>query len=230
MLKIKKLRKLPLDVQHRWNSTFFILDAVLSLKRPITQYQMSKSLLHTITDDDWVVAELLRDFIKVFYEATLCFSKSYHVTSSEVIGHLVNICEIFEKYKHNRQFENICAEMEVLYPFTYTSEIELARSTITSLFKDYESTVDLPSAVTVDLPLALEAPPAVNLPPALEVDLPPALDLPLPLPSDLPSPLVVDLPLVLIGLSFVVLKPMLALSSLCLTVVSCLERGLLIGG
>ncbi|KAF6154605.1 hypothetical protein GIB67_022340 [Kingdonia uniflora] len=69
-----KSRKPPIDVKHRWNSTYLMLNAIISLQQPITQYQMAKSLNHTISDDDWVATKLLRDFLKVFYDATLCFS------------------------------------------------------------------------------------------------------------------------------------------------------------
>ncbi|KAF6161398.1 hypothetical protein GIB67_009277 [Kingdonia uniflora] len=43
-------------------------------------------------------------------------------------------------YLHSSQKRYQDFTKEVLYPFTYTSEIELARSAITSLFKDYELT------------------------------------------------------------------------------------------
>ncbi|KAF6140720.1 hypothetical protein GIB67_035147 [Kingdonia uniflora] len=110
-----KPRKPPLDVQHRWNSTYLMLKSILSLKEPIRQYQMGKKLIHTITDDDWEVVELLQDFLKVIYDATLCFSESYYVTSSKVLRHLVDISEVFEQHRHRIQFVEICAEMEAKY-------------------------------------------------------------------------------------------------------------------
>ena len=86
-----------LDVQTRWNSTYFILDSALKFQEASERLEQDDSEFVTNLDDgaptfeDWSKAHVLVKFLRIFYEATRKLSGSLYVTSTL---HLEQVCLI----------------------------------------------------------------------------------------------------------------------------------------
>jgi hypothetical protein len=62
-----KVRMMPRDVSTRWNSTFDMLDFALDYRVPIDEITSNRDLnlrKYELQDDEWVIAEALRDSLK----------------------------------------------------------------------------------------------------------------------------------------------------------------------
>jgi hypothetical protein len=62
-----KLRMMPRDVSTRWNSTFDMLDFALNYRVAIDEITSIRDFnlrKHELQDDEWEVAEKLRDSLK----------------------------------------------------------------------------------------------------------------------------------------------------------------------
>lgn len=62
-----KLRMMPRDVSTRWNSTFDMLDFALTYRVAIDEITSNRDLnlrKHELEDEEWEIAERLRDSLK----------------------------------------------------------------------------------------------------------------------------------------------------------------------
>ncbi|XP_040369412.1 uncharacterized protein LOC112187027 [Rosa chinensis] len=87
----------PLDVCTRWNSTYFMLDLACKYKKAFLRLEDEDQQFENYFQEkvggnkrhgpprmaDWEKAARLVKFLKIFYEATLKFSATKHVTSNE---------------------------------------------------------------------------------------------------------------------------------------------------
>ena len=90
-MKISNKSLLCLDVESMWNSTYLMLDAVENFEVAFVrlQYHDAKYKKHFEKDkikgppekEDWNRAKVFVKFLKMFYDVTLKFSRSLHVTS-----------------------------------------------------------------------------------------------------------------------------------------------------
>ena len=60
---------------HRWNTTYLLLDSTIKYKDVLNLYyshlsQNSRYPLEKIEEHDWMLVELVRDFLKVFDDST----------------------------------------------------------------------------------------------------------------------------------------------------------------
>ena len=96
------VRIIPIDIDHRCNSTYELLQVPCDYQKVLDLYYISVSenayhcLLQKITENDWKVAEIIRDFLHIFDKSTKLFCGVYYPTYCLVI--LVNICVIFNFY------------------------------------------------------------------------------------------------------------------------------------
>jgi len=84
-------RKFSDDVQHRWNSTYLMLQSCIPYKDSLTKYVNTTQNQFYLTEDDWRVVFYFYEFLKVFFDATKALSSVYVPTSYKVLPH---ICEI----------------------------------------------------------------------------------------------------------------------------------------
>ena len=98
-----------LDVTTRWNSTYLMLDSAEKFEKAFNRLQYEDSSFLTVlategglpTKDDWLRARVLIKFLKVFYDATLSFSGSLHVTSNTFFKKLCDISQVLQKWSES---------------------------------------------------------------------------------------------------------------------------------
>jgi len=68
--------KLKLDCPIRWNSTFDMIDRILSIKESIitTLAVLGNSELNCLNSNEWSLIEHARDILKIFYDVTVGIS------------------------------------------------------------------------------------------------------------------------------------------------------------
>lgn len=96
---------LVLDVSTRWNSIYMMLDVALKFEKAFTRFEEEddkflgyfmekengKRIIGPPTSVDWECAAVFVKFLSIFYEVTLKFSGTLHVTSNNFFH---EICEI----------------------------------------------------------------------------------------------------------------------------------------
>jgi hypothetical protein len=81
--KIQCTKTVCLDVQTRWNSTYLMLSAAEKYEKTFTRLGEEDGNPFVVPSyDEWKNAREFVKFLKPFYEATLKFSSSTHVTSN----------------------------------------------------------------------------------------------------------------------------------------------------
>ncbi|CAL8155927.1 unnamed protein product [Prunus armeniaca] len=127
-LDIKGL--VPLDVCTRWNSTYLLLEGALKYQRAFERMleddgdphfvgyfmdddvENKKKRVGPPTSNDWDCARVLIKFLKLYYEATLKFSRSMVVTSHQAFHQM---CAIFV------QLQKFCRSEDSLIKSVATS-------------------------------------------------------------------------------------------------------------
>ncbi|KAK1394229.1 zinc finger BED domain-containing protein RICESLEEPER 2-like [Heracleum sosnowskyi] len=103
--KIEYKGGLVLDVQTRWNSTYMMLDVAMKFEKAFTRYEEEddkfvsyfmekengKKRMGPPIANDWHAASIFVKFLATFYEVTLKFSSTLHVTSNNFYH---EICEV----------------------------------------------------------------------------------------------------------------------------------------
>lgn len=103
-------KNINLDMPIRWNSTYELLRLAVKYKKVLHYYTLQiqgAANIETPTEHDWLVAEIVRDFLEVFDSSTRIFSCIYHPTSCRVVIQLVNICLTFKTYSHLDKFRDV---------------------------------------------------------------------------------------------------------------------------
>ena len=88
---------------YRWNATYLLVDLAIKYKDVLNLYyshlsKNSRCPLEKVEEHDWMLVELVRDFLKVFDDSPKKFGGVYYPTSCRVIIQLNNICEKFSKF------------------------------------------------------------------------------------------------------------------------------------
>ena len=97
-------RKFLTDMPVRWNSTYLMLKNCLEYESPISGFynmKMSELGRPMLTQDDWHVAKIFVQFLKVFYDSTVTLSGVYYPTSSLAIHHIVDMSELLNNYRED---------------------------------------------------------------------------------------------------------------------------------
>ncbi|KAI5673925.1 hypothetical protein M9H77_14289 [Catharanthus roseus] len=69
--KLKNKKKVALDVQTRWNSTYLMLESTLPLKEAFNRLaQIDRNYKFCPTEDEWRVANVVHRCLKIFYDCT----------------------------------------------------------------------------------------------------------------------------------------------------------------
>ena len=125
-------RKFQTDMPIRWNSTYSMLKSALPYGKEITSFynlNTANDPRHEkLTDDDWYVANVFVEFLKVFYDATVELSGVYYPTSPLALHKLYDMADLLKQYSENmtvasavshmqKKFKKYWGEIPLLYAF-----------------------------------------------------------------------------------------------------------------
>ena len=111
-MKISNKSILCIDVETRWNSTYLMLDAAENVEAAFVrlQYHDAKYKKHLEKNkikgppekEYWNTARVFVKFLKMFYDVTLKFSGSLHITSNIFFKELVAMQRTLQKMANGR--------------------------------------------------------------------------------------------------------------------------------
>ena len=89
----------PWDVDTRWNSTFKLFEVCLPYKDIIKESlnNSAEGMQMALTEAEWVQLHKLKEFLAVFFQATVDLSASNNPTSHLLLHHLVTIAKVSYK-------------------------------------------------------------------------------------------------------------------------------------
>ncbi|KAI5668455.1 hypothetical protein M9H77_18308 [Catharanthus roseus] len=100
-MQLKSKRKVALEVQTRWNSTYLMLESTLPVKEAFNRHaQIDRNYKFCPTNDEWKVAGVIHGCLKIFYDCTNHFSGRNFPTSNVFF---LDVCKIQLKL---REWEN----------------------------------------------------------------------------------------------------------------------------
>ncbi|KAK2640955.1 hypothetical protein Ddye_022718 [Dipteronia dyeriana] len=113
-----KPRRFQTDMLVRWNSTYLMLENCLEYDTTITCFynmklaETGRPEVKTLTKDDWYVAKVFVQFLKIFYNVTVTLSEVYYLTSSQVIHQIVEMSEVLNSYREDEYLGTVVVAME----------------------------------------------------------------------------------------------------------------------
>ncbi|KAH7653156.1 Ribonuclease H-like protein [Dioscorea alata] len=111
----RKCKKYLIDVDHRWNSTYEMLECAYDDRDITSMFCNNKFPEDQVTNYDWEVSNLIKEFLKIFYTSTNIFSGVYYATTSVIVNQIFFISEVFARYRHDPNVALIVAPMEVKF-------------------------------------------------------------------------------------------------------------------
>lgn len=101
---------LSLDVQHRWNSTYLMLEKALKYERALNRFKVAdKNYKHCPSAQDWKRAKLIHEILMPFYKITTLMSGRSYSTSNLYFGHIWKIQCLLEVNRDHD--DNVIREM-----------------------------------------------------------------------------------------------------------------------
>ena len=95
LVKGVRPRKFGLDIDVRWNSTYLMLKHLIPYISTFSVFIGANYGLVNgqplLSDDHWVVAEKMMEFLEMFYESTVVLSGVYYPTSPLMLHHILEI-------------------------------------------------------------------------------------------------------------------------------------------
>ena len=95
--------KVPWDIDTRWNSTYRMLNRCLPYKAVIGEVlrgSIPEGLALELTNEEWEQLERVKDFLGIFFTATVQLSCSYSPTSFQLLKHLYSISKVYSELEH----------------------------------------------------------------------------------------------------------------------------------
>lgn len=112
-------RRFVMDVPHRWNSTYLMIESCYSMKSVITSYyNENASEENHIVEDDWIDAQCIMDVLKVFEFATKELSSIYVPTSCVLIQQIHEMLSTISEIRTNSL---------KLYDFIHSLEVKFLK-------------------------------------------------------------------------------------------------------
>ena len=109
-------RKFGLDMDVRWNSTYFMLKHLVPYRSTFSVFIHTHYHAHggqtLLTDSHWYVAEKILEFLEQFYDSTVTLSGIYYPTSPLILHHIIEIASHLMNYEHDSVFAIACIKMK----------------------------------------------------------------------------------------------------------------------
>ncbi|XP_049400057.1 zinc finger BED domain-containing protein RICESLEEPER 1-like [Solanum stenotomum] len=108
-VKLNTRGLLSLDVETRWNSTYLMLNTAVKFEKPFSRMYIddhkyfkycldSGGKIEHPSSEDWRDVNVFLKFLEIFYQTTLKFSSTLHVTSNTFCHELFNLQSIIVNY------------------------------------------------------------------------------------------------------------------------------------
>lgn len=97
-----ELKKIIQDVQTRWNSTFYMLERLLHLRRCVTIYLTENSSLNNLTNNQWDLLQSVLDLLRPFEEVTKLMSNT-----ESIISEVIPTIAILKRYLLSPKIEQL---------------------------------------------------------------------------------------------------------------------------
>ncbi|CAM8927797.1 unnamed protein product [Rhodiola kirilowii] len=113
-------KNIDIDVPHRWNSTHDLLATALKYKTALHRYALivneSRNVnLEIPNENDWILSNLICNFLSIFNSSTKICCGVYTPTSSRVILCLVDIYQNFAAYSDYPVFKSALSAMKLKF-------------------------------------------------------------------------------------------------------------------
>ena len=99
------------DMPVRWNSTYLMLQSIIPYAESFTVWYNNERRGSQLNERHWQDAMLLCGFLQVFYEATNIFSSSLRATTPIFVHQLINMGNVFKRYKNHRRLAGAVNKM-----------------------------------------------------------------------------------------------------------------------
>ncbi|XP_022859657.1 zinc finger BED domain-containing protein RICESLEEPER 1-like [Olea europaea var. sylvestris] len=91
-LRLIDKKKVKMDFSTRWNSTFEMIESAIEMKEVLCRLaQIDRNYKLYPSDEEWKIAKVLCDYLRIFYDATNHFSGSHFLTSNVFFPDVCNI-------------------------------------------------------------------------------------------------------------------------------------------
>ncbi|KAF9603319.1 hypothetical protein IFM89_034668 [Coptis chinensis] len=100
-----KEKRLPIDIQTRWNSTYLMLEATIPYQKVFDLFFYDSDFAYKPDLVDWQNAIVIKEFFEIFYVSTKSFSCSNSVTSSTFFFQLSKIVLILKRVENVPSFK-----------------------------------------------------------------------------------------------------------------------------
>ena len=109
-------RMFQLDMDVRWNSTYLMLKHLFPHKETFTtfmiaNYPRSETGQLVVTDEHWLMAEKVLQFLELFYDSTVALSGVYYPTAPLMLHYLVKIAIHFKNYANDVHIGSVVQPM-----------------------------------------------------------------------------------------------------------------------
>jgi hypothetical protein len=109
-------RKVGLDMDVRWNSTYLMLKHLLPHKNLFSIFITTNQPLidgqTLLTERHWYVAEFFLKFLKQFYDSTVVLSGIYYPISPLILRHVLEIAGHLNNYENDKDSRNMVVSMK----------------------------------------------------------------------------------------------------------------------
>ena len=99
----------------RWNSTYLMLKHLLPHRSAFTVFINTQCGYQLLNDQHWYIAEMVLEFLELFYDSTVILSGVYYPTSHLILHHILEIAGHLHDYEHDNNLAVVVVPMKAKF-------------------------------------------------------------------------------------------------------------------